>query len=89
MTTNTSEPRPGAGREWCARIRLSRKSARPVNVARGTRDKILLHGQAARAQRRQPGARHIDLCACRHVPMSDAPARVAAAILTTTKEARA
>ena len=61
----------------------------PVTVAWGTRDKILLHRQAARAQRGLPGARHIDLRACGHVPMSDAPARVAAAILATTKEARA
>ena len=39
-----------------------------VTVAWGTRDVILLHRQAARAQCRLPGARHIDLRACGHVP---------------------
>jgi pimeloyl-ACP methyl ester carboxylesterase len=61
----------------------------PVTVAWGTRDLILLHRQAARARHRLPGARHIDLPACGHVPMSDAPNRVASAILATTKETRA
>jgi pimeloyl-ACP methyl ester carboxylesterase len=61
----------------------------PVTVAWGPRHKILLHRQAARAQCRLPGARHVDLRACGHVPMSYAPARVAATISATTREARA
>ena len=58
----------------------------PVTVAWGTHDRILLHRQAARAQCRLPGARHVDLRGCGHVPMSDAPNRVALTILATTKE---
>jgi pimeloyl-ACP methyl ester carboxylesterase len=60
----------------------------PVTVAWGTHDRILLHRQAARARRRLPGARHLDLPGCGHVPMSDAPNRVALTILATTKETR-
>ncbi len=61
----------------------------PATVAWGTRDRILLYRQAARARRRLPGARHVDLPGCGHVPMSDAPDLVASTILATTKEAQA
>jgi pimeloyl-ACP methyl ester carboxylesterase len=61
----------------------------PATVAWGTRDRILLHRQAARARQRLPGARHVDLPGCGHVPMSDAPDLVASTILATTKEAPA
>ncbi len=60
----------------------------PVTVAWGTQDRILLHRQADRARRRLPAARHIDLPGCGHVPMSDAPNRVASVILATIEESR-
>jgi pimeloyl-ACP methyl ester carboxylesterase len=56
----------------------------PVTVAWGTRDRILSHRQAAVARRVLPGARHLDLSGCGHVPMHDDPDAVAAAILATT-----
>jgi pimeloyl-ACP methyl ester carboxylesterase len=56
----------------------------PVTVAWGTRDRILRHRQAALARRCLPGARHVDLDGCGHVPMLDDPDAVAAAILGTT-----
>jgi len=56
----------------------------PVTVAWGTRDRILSHRQAAVARRILPGARHVDLAGCGHVPMHDDPDAVAAAILSTT-----
>jgi len=61
----------------------------PVTVAWGTHDRILLHRQADRARRRLPAARHVDLPGCGHVPMSDAPNRVASIILATIKESSA
>jgi len=36
-----------------------------------------------------PGAYHVDLPGCGHVPMSGAPNRLASTILATTREARA
>jgi pimeloyl-ACP methyl ester carboxylesterase len=59
----------------------------PVTVAWGTRDRILLHRQAARARQALPGARHVDLPGCGHVPMSDDPELVASVILATTRAA--
>jgi pimeloyl-ACP methyl ester carboxylesterase len=56
----------------------------PVTVAWGTNDRILLPRQAVRAAKRLPGARHISLPGCGHVPMSDAPDLVASVILATT-----
>ena len=61
----------------------------PVTVAWGTHDRVLLHRQAERARRMLPDACHVDLPGCGHVPMSDAPNRVALTILATTKGARA
>jgi pimeloyl-ACP methyl ester carboxylesterase len=56
----------------------------PVTVAWGTRDKILLYRQAARARAALPEARHVDLPGCGHVPMGDDPELVASVILATT-----
>ncbi|BCB87222.1 alpha/beta fold hydrolase [Phytohabitans suffuscus] len=56
----------------------------PVTVAWGTRDRILPYRQAARARAALPGARHVDLPGCGHVPMGDNPDLVAAVILETT-----
>jgi pimeloyl-ACP methyl ester carboxylesterase len=57
---------------------------RPVTVAWGERDRLLLRTpQAARARGALPQARHIVLAGCGHVPMSDDPAQVARAIITS------
>ncbi|MFB9236482.1 alpha/beta fold hydrolase [Plantactinospora siamensis] len=56
----------------------------PVTVAWGTRDRILPYRQAALARQRLPGARHVDLTGCGHVPMYDDPELVASVILGTT-----
>jgi pimeloyl-ACP methyl ester carboxylesterase len=53
----------------------------PATIAWGTRDALLLPTQARRARERLPGARHVWLHGCGHVPMSDDPEQVAAAIL--------
>jgi pimeloyl-ACP methyl ester carboxylesterase len=55
----------------------------PVTVAWGTRDRILWPSQARTAARLLPGARHVSLDRCGHVPMSDAPQQVAELILGT------
>ncbi|WP_406044332.1 alpha/beta fold hydrolase [Micromonospora sp. NBC_00898] len=57
----------------------------PVTVAWGTRDRILPYRQAAVARTRLPGARHLDLTGCGHVPMHDDPELVASVILDTTR----
>jgi pimeloyl-ACP methyl ester carboxylesterase len=59
----------------------------PVTVAWGTKDRILPYRQAARAAQALPGARHLALDGCGHVPMSDAPDLVASVILATTDAA--
>ncbi len=56
----------------------------PVTIAWGTRDRILPYRQAARARQLLPGARHVTLAGCGHVPMVDAPDLVASIILETT-----
>lgn len=56
----------------------------PVTVAWGVKDRILFPRQARRARRALPGARHVALPGCGHVPMSDAPELVARLILETT-----
>lgn len=55
----------------------------PVTVAWGTGDRILRYAQAERARTRLPGARHVALDGCGHVPMSDAPDAVVAVIRET------
>ncbi len=56
----------------------------PVTVAWGDRDRVLRPAQAQRAREALPGARHVSLPHCGHVPMSDKPAMVARLILETT-----
>jgi pimeloyl-ACP methyl ester carboxylesterase len=56
----------------------------PTTVAWGTKDRILLRRQFARAKDILPKARHVDLPGCGHVPMSDDPELVARLILETT-----
>jgi len=53
----------------------------PVTIAWGTRDALLLPTQALRARRLLPGARHVWLHGCGHVPMSDDPEQVAQLLL--------
>ncbi|MFD7445303.1 alpha/beta fold hydrolase [Streptomyces sp. NPDC059909] len=53
----------------------------PVTVAWGTRDRLLLRRQGARAKHAIPGARLVRLPGCGHVPMNDDPALVARVIL--------
>ncbi|MFD2081306.1 Pimeloyl-ACP methyl ester carboxylesterase [Actinopolymorpha cephalotaxi] len=56
----------------------------PVTVGWGTRDRLLLHRQAARARALLPGAWHVDLPGCGHSPMNDDPELVASVICQTT-----
>ena len=60
----------------------------PVTVAWGTRDRILPYRQAVRARQALPGAHHVDLPGCGHVPMGDDPDLVASVILATTATTR-
>lgn len=53
----------------------------PVTIAWGTRDRLLLPWQAARANRAVPGVRGVWLPGCGHVPMGDDPTMVAGVIL--------
>ena len=55
----------------------------PVTIAWGARDRLLLPRQAARARQVLPGARHVRLERCGHVPFVDDPERCADVILTT------
>ncbi len=54
----------------------------PVTIAWGTRDVVLVHRTQSRAARAAlPGARHVDLPGCGHLPFSDDPDRCAGLIL--------
>jgi pimeloyl-ACP methyl ester carboxylesterase len=53
----------------------------PVTVAWGTRDALLIPRQALRARRMLPGARHVALRGCGHLPFHDDPEAVAAVLL--------
>jgi pimeloyl-ACP methyl ester carboxylesterase len=54
----------------------------PTTIAWGQRDRLLITSrQAPRAQRWLPGARHVRLHGCGHVPMWDDPEQVARVIL--------
>jgi pimeloyl-ACP methyl ester carboxylesterase len=64
-----------AGYEWTERLDV------PVTIAWGTRDRLLLPRQAARARARRPEARHVSLPGCGHVPFSDDPPLLARVIL--------
>lgn len=59
----------------------------PVTVAWGDRDRLLPPSGARTALRRIPHARLVSLLGCGHIPMADAPRRVAAEILQTTRSA--
>jgi pimeloyl-ACP methyl ester carboxylesterase len=61
--------------EWTERLDV------PVTIAWGTRDRLLLPRQAARARARRPEARHVSLPGCGHVPFSDDPPLVARVLL--------
>jgi pimeloyl-ACP methyl ester carboxylesterase len=61
--------------------RFAGEIAVPVTIAWGTRDALLLPTQARRARRLLPGARHLWLRGCGHVPMSDDPVQVAGVLL--------
>jgi pimeloyl-ACP methyl ester carboxylesterase len=61
----------------------------PVTVAWGTLDRLLPYRQAATAERRLPGARHVALPGAGHVPMSDDPALIVAVVEETIARARA
>jgi pimeloyl-ACP methyl ester carboxylesterase len=50
----------------------------PVTIGWGTRDRLLIPRQAARARAALPAARHVPLPGCGHLPMSDDPDAVAA-----------
>ncbi len=53
----------------------------PVTIGWGSRDRILLRRQGARAKRAIPHARLVRLPGCGHVPMSDDPGLVARVLL--------
>ena len=54
----------------------------PTTIAWGERDRLLIASrQAPRAARMLPGARHVTLRGCGHVPMWDDPEQVAGVIL--------
>lgn len=64
-------------------------AATPVTVAWGSRDLLLTYRtQSRRARRVLPGAVHVRLRHCGHVPFYDDPAACAAAIRSTTERAR-
>ncbi len=60
----------------------------PTTVAWGTRDRILFYAQSALAQERLPGAHHVALPHCGHVPMIDDPALIVRVIQQTTKKTK-
>jgi pimeloyl-ACP methyl ester carboxylesterase len=69
---------------WSRRHRLTSTAAldrAAVTIAWGSHDRLLVGGQAARARRLLPGARHVRLDGCGHVPMVDDPGRIAALVL--------
>jgi pimeloyl-ACP methyl ester carboxylesterase len=54
----------------------------PVTVAWGEKDRLLIYSrQSARARRLLPGARHVTLEGCGHVPTWDDPEQVARVVL--------
>jgi pimeloyl-ACP methyl ester carboxylesterase len=77
-----------AGRDAPGRDAAGRgMSGVPVTIAWGSRDRIFPPVHAGVARDRLPGARHVTLDGCGHVPMSDNPALVAGVILRTTAAA--
>ena len=60
----------------------------PTTVAWGDRDRLLIYSrQAPRARRRMPGAQHVTLAGCGHVPTWDDPDQVARVILEASRGA--
>ena len=59
----------------------------PVTVAWGARDRLLIPRQAARARRLLPGADHLMLRGCGHVPTWDDPEQVAGVLLAGSRAA--
>jgi pimeloyl-ACP methyl ester carboxylesterase len=57
----------------------------PVTIAWGTRDRLLIPRQAARARRMLPWARHVALRGCGHLPFHDDPDAVAALLLAGSR----
>ncbi len=58
----------------------------PVTIAWGARDRLLIPRQAARARHAMPGARHLWLDGCGHVPTWDDPEQVAAVLLAGSRD---
>jgi pimeloyl-ACP methyl ester carboxylesterase len=58
----------------------------PITIAWGTRDLILPYWQAQRARAMLPWARHERLPRCGHVPILDAPRRIATILLEGSHE---
>jgi pimeloyl-ACP methyl ester carboxylesterase len=57
----------------------------PTTVAWGEKDRLLIYSrQAPRAERRLPGARHVTLTGCGHVPTWDDPEQVARVLLESS-----
>lgn len=61
----------------------------PVTVAWGRRDLVLPFWQSGQAKRLLPGAVHLALPSCGHVPMNDRPRQVADILLRGSNGARA
>lgn len=61
----------------------------PTTVAWGTKDYVLLYGQAETAKKRLPDARHEPLPGAGHVPMIDDPDRVIGLVTETVAQGRA
>jgi pimeloyl-ACP methyl ester carboxylesterase len=80
--------RRGRGFRGAARAtrgyRFTAQPAVPVTIAWGEHDRILPPRQAAHARARLPGAHHVWLPGCGHVPMYEDPHLVASTILATT-----
>ena len=60
----------------------------PLTIAWAERDKLLPPWQAARARSVLPGARHVTLRGCGHLPQWDDPEQVADAIRSATRSPR-
>jgi pimeloyl-ACP methyl ester carboxylesterase len=62
---------------------------RPVTVAWGEKDRLLIYSrQSARARRLLPDARHVTLTGCGHVPTWDDPEQVARVVLEASPDVR-
>jgi pimeloyl-ACP methyl ester carboxylesterase len=61
----------------------------PVTVAWGKKDRLLPYRQSRTARRRLPGARHVPLPGCGHVPMIDDPQLIVSVIDQTIGRAKA